>query len=303
MNRGGVTLSAACHSGLTPATRCATALQSQDALNAIIADTGSDISAQHDALSEAFAMEINAIVRHFYLPEQERSLEMQAVLILGRHRIDSAGTAEAEEEVEVEDAGTEAVGDTPSGGDGGAVGDAAGGGDALDAAAAEGAVAGSDSLTTVQEVCVSPFFVVCSSLLLTPPPQLGLCHVMLSVLEFGFKSKTMFGANRHVWDFVTRVSQQLKPTALSMSSDPASMLHSAVERANLMGYPKTARFEWLVCCGASAHILHVWMELVGEGGFITCEVRWPLTLSRALCVCVCSWRMRRGRRVCLMGRR
>lgn len=199
------------------------------------------------------------------------------MLILGRHRVDGGERQAASDEggeVGGEEEEAEA-GPARAGAAAAAAGEGATGATSAAAAAAAasepGASAeGDDSIDVhaVQEVsqraermccfcvfCVAHiFYFFCL--------QYGLCHVMLSVFEFGFKSKTMFGPNRHVWDFISRACLQMKHNA-ELSTDPESMLHSAVERANMMGYPKTARFEWLICCGASSHMLHVWMELVG----------------------------------------
>ncbi len=48
------------------------------------------------------------------------------------------------------------------------------------------------------------------------------------------------------------------------SPDPDGQFYNRVEQANAMSLPKAARFEWFICSGASARILHVWLELVRE---------------------------------------
>lgn len=57
----------------------------------------------------------------------------------------------------------------------------------------------------------------------------------------------------------------------ALDSDPDGLFYKTVESANVMGLPKAARFEWFVSAGASARVLHVWLELVScasQGSFI-----------------------------------
>lgn len=47
-----------------------------------------------------------------------------------------------------------------------------------------------------------------------------------------------------------------------LDSDPDGLFYKTVEEANAMNLPKAARFEWFVAAGASARVLHVWLNLV-----------------------------------------
>lgn len=100
----------------------------------------------------------------------------------------------------------------------------------------------------------------------TPRPtvtsQEDLCLALETILCFGFKHKNRFGPNRHVWDFVVRAQQQLRSTELA--SDPESVLTREVDYANSTGWPKSARLKWLICTGASHHVLHVWFSLLSK---------------------------------------
>eukprot|EP00054_Salpingoeca_dolichothecata_P023401 m.155953 g.155953 ORF g.155953 m.155953 type:complete len:566 (+) comp24672_c0_seq1:239-1936(+) len=97
--------------------------------------------------------------------------------------------------------------------------------------------------------------------------QFGLTQVLFDVLQNGFKSKAIFGSQRHVWDFIEKVAAEKKDVQLA--SDPAGILVSSVGRANSSSAPKTARFEWLMCSGATRHVLHVWIELFAHANCVT----------------------------------
>eukprot|EP00053_Salpingoeca_punica_P020133 m.208684 g.208684 ORF g.208684 m.208684 type:complete len:1399 (-) comp17801_c0_seq1:205-4401(-) len=58
-------------------------------------DVHADLQAAHDKLSENFAAAINSIVKYFYPPSNTQTLDGQAVLLLGPHRLLPSHRAEA----------------------------------------------------------------------------------------------------------------------------------------------------------------------------------------------------------------
>ena len=49
-----------------------------------------------------------------------------------------------------------------------------------------------------------------------------------------------------------------------LASDPNSLLISTIQRANRAKISKAVRFEFLICAGASHHVLHVWIRSLAD---------------------------------------
>ena len=204
-------------------------------------NTGSQIDAAvqraHDGLCESVAATVNCIVRAFVVEGKAPSYDKRALLLLGGSRLNTRSEVELNAD-------------------------------------------GVDSIT-----------------------EGGLCKTLLFVFSYGFRASLFLGADRHPWDFLAKYASTAAKRAEKpekpkkgrrsstsnvsldpcsgrsgrgsvdswsqsreqvLASDPNSLLISTIQRANRAKISKAVRFEFLVCAGASHHVLHVWIRSLAD---------------------------------------
>eukprot|EP00040_Diaphanoeca_grandis_P015882 m.81642 g.81642 ORF g.81642 m.81642 type:complete len:1362 (-) comp25439_c0_seq1:67-4152(-) len=119
----------------------------------------------------------------------------------------------------------------------------------------------------------------------------GLCKTLLHCFRVGFKASTFLGGDRHPWDMITKFAgvrrkelenerkikekkhdgrRSVSGTLTPMNNGPAlsveDKLLGVIDKANRASprISKAVRFEFLVCAGASYHVLHVWFKELAE---------------------------------------